>query len=672
MVTVNRYRTTILLLLALLLCITLTAWAVDSPDHKARLAKPGTFEIASPIVPDNWKFHQIGTLWSRVTNFSYMGDDAYEGRTPSCDYPGGSGNSYLYRGTIWLTALVDGTPHSTQGDDHEFSPLDSVHVYSGPGARSEEDTYTRYYDVSAPLASGHFPLGVEVVERTYAWSASWAGDFIIYEYTVKNVGVDSDGDQLPDKPRDLDQFYFTIRFDGDVSKLPSWGAESRFCNIDDYVLSNAQPWNSWIKDFPQMAGRAHSLTEADLDSSMIFMWDGDNPSYPADNGVDDDFGNPGADGRLQTPGFLGFKILKTEPYLKPSSFHQCQIYNDPASDQEAWTKMISVHTYDGLIYSKGKPYAYDFRGILSFGPIEKFAYGDSFKVTAALSVGSDPDSGGVYSLMKLVKNFNTAQFIVDNDYKVSSEALAPAAPQVRLEQVLDGSQVTGIRVVWDDAATAHAYFEGYKIWKAVGKNSQGAYDWVPLGAGTYSTLAGGTWPPPAGDQAGTFALVDNDIVNGFEYYYAVQSYTRDINDPIPLGVIQSNILNSIKSIAPANPVAATLDNVKVVPNPYIGSVIWNNPMPSDNEPWQHRIQFTNLPADATVKIFTLDGDYIDEIRAGYTARRTADNVAIEGADSVAEWDIITRNNQEAAPGIYMYVVDSPSLGQKIGKFVIIQ
>ena len=143
MVNVNRYRTAGALLLVLLFCLALTSRAVDSPERKARLAKPGTFSIASPIVPNNWKYHKIGTLWSRVTNFSYMGDDAYEGRTPSCDYPGGSGNSYLYRGTIWLTALVDGTPHSTQGDDHEFSPLDSVHVYTGPGARSEEDTYTR-------------------------------------------------------------------------------------------------------------------------------------------------------------------------------------------------------------------------------------------------------------------------------------------------------------------------------------------------------------------------------------------------------------------------------------------------------------------------------------------------------------------------------------------------
>ena len=48
--------------------------------------------------------------------------------------------------------------------------------------------------------------------------------------------------------------------------------------------------------------------------------------------------------------------------------------------------------------------------------------------------------------------------------------------------------------------------------------------------------------------------------------------------------------------------------------------------------------------------------------------------AFAGASSmsVAEWDLITRNNQDAAPGIYIYVVDSPSAGTKTGKFVIIR
>jgi hypothetical protein len=124
-------------------------------------------------------------------------------------------------------------------------------------------------------------------------------------------------------------------------------------------------------------------------------------------------------------------------------------------------------------------------------------------------------------------------------------------------------------------------------------------------------------------------------------------------------------------ISPANPEAtATLDRVKVVPNPYIGSAAWNNPAPSDNFAWEHRIQFTNLPGDAKIKIFTLDGDYVTEIQANKSV------VVGESIDvscpSVAEWDLMTRNNQEAAPGIYMYVVNSPSLGEKVGKFVIVR
>jgi hypothetical protein len=52
--------------------------------------------------------------------------------------------------------------------------------------------------------------------------------------------------------------------------------------------------------------------------------------------------------------------------------------------------------------------------------------------------------------------------------------------------------------------------------------------------------------------------------------------------------------------------------------------------------------------------------------------RKTDDFLGTGSHSVAEWDLITRNNQEAAPGIYMYIVDSPSAGQKIDKFVIVR
>lgn len=664
------------LMITLSMCVVL--FSADKQPQQGYLRKSGMLQD-SPVVPDNWKYHKIGTLWTRVTNFSYMGDDAYENRTPSCDYPGGSGNSYLYRGTIWLHAFVDDVFHSSQGDDNEFAPLDSVYLDT-LSTRADQETYTRYSDVYAPLASAHSPLGLEVTERTYAWSASYAGDFIIYEYTIKNVGIDSDGDGYPDTDRDLQDFYFGVRLDGDVSKLPTWDAEYRFSNQDDYVMCNTQ-WD-WLERVPQLAGYDHGLTSEDADSSMVFMFDVDNPQYPSDYSyvdtttgetitVDDDFGNPGADGVLQSPGFLAIKILKTEPELKPSSFHICHIYNDPATDQETWDRMVGQPIFEDITDYEGTgvPFpAHDYRGIFTYGPYPNFLAGDSIKVTLALGVGCDPDSGGIYSLKKLVEIMDVAQFIVDNDYILAVES--PTAPKVSVSEYVVNGVTEGVKLTWDNLAEAHPYFQFYKVSKGM-KKPDGSIEWETYAA-YYDTLNSTSWPPPLDPISGNYQLIDEDITNGLVYHYTVQAFTEEITDPIPLGQAYSQKLdaNSYKVISPSNPEATTLDRVKVVPNPYIGSARWNNPAPSDAFPWEHRIQFTNLPGDARIKIFTLDGDYVAEIEANKSV--VIGEEFDVSSPSVAEWDLMTRNNQEAAPGIYMYVVSSPSLGEKVGKFVIVR
>lgn len=651
----------------------LVLFAADQNYQPRALEK--TFGIQeSPVVPNNWKFHTIGALWNRVTNFSYLGDDAYQNRTPSCDYPGGSGNSYLYRGTLWLHGFVDGVFHSSMGEDKEFSPLDSVYLDT-LSIRADQETYTRYYDVYAPGASGHFPLGLKVIERTYAWSASYAGDFIIYEYTIKNVGIDTDGDYYPDTPRDIQNFYFGVRMDGDVSKLPTWGAEDKYSNQDDWVMCNSQ-WD-WLERTPQMAGYDHGLTAEDADSNMVFMLDYDNPYYPSEYIVDgvavkDDMGNPGVDGVLQSPGFLGIKILKTEPEMKPSSFHICHIYNDPATDQETWDRMIGVSEFEDIsIYPGGGGAAYpahDYRGIFTIGPLANFSTGDSIVVTMALGVGSDPDSGGIYSMVKLVQIMKVAQFIVDNDYVLAVDP--PKAPTVSVSNYVINGVTEGVTLTWDNLAEDNTYFQFYKVSK--GTKGTGGVVWQTL-ATYYDTLGSASWPPPAGSNSGTYQLIDSDITNGLVYHYSVQAFTEVINDPIPLGQASTQLTDqkSYRVISPSNPVATeSLDRVKVVPNPYIGSARWNNPAPSDNFPWKHRLQFTNLPSDAKIKIFTLDGDYVAEIKANQSVVVGEEfNIS---SPSVAEWDLMTRNNQEAAPGIYMYVLDSPSLGQKVGKFVIVR
>ena len=164
-----------------------------------------------------------------------------------------------------------------------------------------------------------------------------------------------------------------------------------------------------------------------------------------------------------------------------------------------------------------------------------------------------------------------------------------------------------------------------------------------------------------------FELIDLDATRGKVYFYSVVSVGEDplfglINDPAPG--------TNSEAIIPSALPQETLDLIKVVPNPYIGSQSWNNPSPSDSEGWEHRIRFINLPVDATIKIFTLDLDYVAKAKAGENALVAIDYTTPVN-NGIAEWNLITRNGQEAAPGIYIYVVES-SIGTKTGKFVIVR
>jgi hypothetical protein len=417
---------------------------------------------------------------------------------------------------------------------------------------------------------------------------------------------------------------------------------------------------------------------------MIFMWDGDNPGYPAWTGPptppDNDAFNPGINGGWQTPGFLGYKILKTEPSsFKPSSFHVNHIYNDPGSDQEAYDRMMAPKEFgDGgegghpdfsgtmINPSTGEPFANDYRGVLSLGPIDTLFYGDSVVVTCALGVGADTLDAHVKSLIKLVEIMDVAQLIVDSDWDIPVETIP--SPIMEIEEYVENGITKGLKIRWDKSSEDSSSFYGYKVFKSAGLTAENQFNWKPLGAGSYIYSDSSNWQPPtAPDDTNKYEIVDMDIKRGFDYYYTIQSISLD-----PYwGLIESSLTGNVQTIIPANIATLDLNNVKVVPNPYIGSATWNNPRPGDGSEWQHRLQFINLPRDATVKIFTLDLDFVAEVKAGESARVSRDFPAAANY-GVAEWNLITRNDQEAAPGIYIFVVKSPSAGEKVGKFVIVR
>jgi hypothetical protein len=155
------------------------------------------------------------------------------------------------------------------------------------------------------------------------------------------------------------------------------------------------------------------------------------------------------------------------------------------------------------------------------------------------------------------------------------------------------------------------------------------------------------------------------------YYVAVTAF--DYGSPgHGLGALETKPSANMVAEYPQNSAGAAEEkglNVIVYPNPYRidgryreigfeGRGMEN--LPDDRV---RAIHFTNLPHKCTIRIFSLDGDLVREIKH--------DTQAGDQQSMHETWDLITRNTQEAVAGIYYYSVES-NLGNQVGKFVIIK
>jgi hypothetical protein len=122
-----------------------------------------------------------------------------------------------------------------------------------------------------------------------------------------------------------------------------------------------------------------------------------------------------------------------------------------------------------------------------------------------------------------------------------------------------------------------------------------------------------------------------------------------------------------------------MDNIYVVPNPYIGRSKFDGRREKDEKgDKSRRLWFVNLPENCTIRIYTLAGDLVDTIehRGAYMAdvitvsKSTKFGLAPGG---MHDWNLLSKNNQIIAPGVYLYSVENKADNKiKVGKFVIIK
>jgi len=135
----------------------------------------------------------------------------------------------------------------------------------------------------------------------------------------------------------------------------------------------------------------------------------------------------------------------------------------------------------------------------------------------------------------------------------------------------------------------------------------------------------------------------------------------------------------MKVFFPGTVAKSDMNNIYVVPNPYIGKSKFDGRREKDEKgDKSRRIWFVNLPERCKIKIYTLAGDLVDEI--DHDGSYQADILTVSKATTYGltasgmhDWDLLSKHNQIIAPGVYLYSVENKADHKiKVGKFVIIK
>jgi len=230
-----------------------TVIGLEDPRSGVKNPARGEYEVR-----DQGFVHNVGNLWVNVTNLGVIGNPWKALSTdPSGQFPPGSGVEYLYASGIWVGARIGTDPNpyvSTALYQTEFRPstlpVDTIYEsYEGfPGgtrffnddgdtdffglpyedeeihdgkdndddgeidedfAAISQQMFTCVYrdDTQEALNTfaEHVPMGLEVVQKSFAWGIPGSDNFVGFEFTIKNDGR-----------QDLFDVYLGFLCDGDA------------------------------------------------------------------------------------------------------------------------------------------------------------------------------------------------------------------------------------------------------------------------------------------------------------------------------------------------------------------------------------------------------------------------------------------------------------------------
>jgi hypothetical protein len=442
---------------------------------------------------------------------------------------------------------------------------------------------------------GQFNKGVGPLDiRIDSWAMQWSDvineDFIVWRHIFTNAGPDT-----------LFDVYVGMHGDPDT---PEQGAFE------------------WTDDFAFFVPQGDATRDPLLWNTVV-VWDGDDK----------------AEGFIanKVP-WMSIKVLETpnDPKTgKPKGLTTMYLFlysEDAQSDEQAYNQQMAsgietpdnVQPHPGDYTQTPNSYGPDITFVFASGPFT-LPPGASLPFTIADIMGANKQD--------VLSNSALAQVLFNNDYRAAEP---PKEPRVRA--VAGDKKVT---LYWDpnpsetgmDRLTGNNRFQGYRIYRSTDRGqSWGApitdvfgttIGYVPMAQ--FDLIDGVTGIDPLapelilGDDTGLLhTLVDRNVVNGIEYWYAVCAYDgKDELGPITIRPLENPRRN--------NPYLDGDNTVAVVPKPNVAGLVTATVA---------NIKHAAGASDGSVNIEILDPSLV----TGHTYKVAFDNSATPTTVTVVDVD----------------------------------
>lgn len=653
---------------------------------------------------------------------------------PSGEYPAGSGVEHIFESGIWFGGLINGSTvavstaaidapqgYSTGSSGFEFYPepgdvlkeISSLRnsPYYSPDAVSHQDFLATYSDRNVQVPgtqtqiAGHLdPLNIEVNSRSYNWNYSFSDFFVILDFEIKNTGNNT-----------IDSAYFGLWANTVVRNI----------NITPAGSGGAAFYNKGANgyfDSLQMAYCYDNSGDVGFTDSYVgqkFLGAEDK------NGFQHPDANPRFNAHYNA---WQFNSTSDPIYFQPTNDNtRYQKMTRGLNDHPCWNATNETNSNCGSrSYIDQLDQAGNRSDVVSVGPFLDFRPGETVKVSYAFIFGKKKEDGNPNSDNNKTQqstflanaswaqtaykgedvNFNgvlDAGEDLDGDNEITRFIL-PAPPEIPKTKVVTSD--SKIEIYWDDNAEESIDpisqikdFEGYRLYMTkLGfdvtgvPNLQrdlvkiGEYDIADNGFNYETGFDKVRLAEPAkfeGDDTDyEYKFTIENVLNGWQYAISVTAFDRGNEESNLESLESSPLANNFRAFA-GKPVNENLTTNApfAYPNPYYAGSSWEGK--SSFQEQSRKLYFANLPANCEITVFTVAGDFLDQITHNaqydgsdirwnqtFGAENAEQNVYSGGEHA---WDLLTENTQIISRGLYIFTVKDLDTGKLYkGKFAVVK